>query len=191
VIVSPGSTSETRPACLPRRSWHQFWWRRILRFELSPALVKTPALQRLRGLALRFQRIVPNRSREPLWIRARPSFCRDLSSRPTHSRAIPFCCPGFESSVEIVRPTHVLAMITEPTLTICLDASEVYELESYALCFVELVPCDIEGFEGVAFISACCIELDRRVHTRGRQLVSRLFSTPAGEPRSKGLTLPF
>jgi hypothetical protein len=43
---------------------------------------------------------------------------------------IPFRSPGLETSVKIVRPTDLLAMIIEPALTIFLDALEVCELES-------------------------------------------------------------
>jgi hypothetical protein len=74
--------------------------------------------------------MVPNRSREPRRIRGRSSFCQYLWLRVTFTRVIPLCRSSLESSVKIVRPTHLLAMIAEPTLTICLDALQICELTS-------------------------------------------------------------
>src|ERR1700722_3404989 len=96
-------------------------------------------LQRFGRLALRFRGIVANRSREPHRISDRLWFCQNLRSRATHSRAIAFCYPCLETSVQIVRPTHLFGMTTEPTLTICLDASEICELTGRTLCLVKLV----------------------------------------------------
>jgi hypothetical protein len=82
-------------------------------------------------------------------------------------------------------------MVIEPVLTMFLDALEVCELDSRALRLVEHVPSAIEGPERVAFVTACGVELARRAITRVRHLNSCLFSAPAGESRSKGVTLNF
>jgi len=52
-------------------------------------------------------------------------------------------------------------MVTEPTLTICLDASEICELASCALRFLELVSCDIACPERVALATARGVEFAR------------------------------
>jgi hypothetical protein len=115
--------------------------------------------------------MVPNRSSEPLQI---PGcfWCQYLCPRATFRRLNPFCSPGLETSVKIGRQTDLLAMIIQYALTMFLDALEICELESRALCFFEIVPCEIECFEGVAFVTACRIEFARGAHTRARLLTS-------------------
>jgi len=70
------------------------------------------------------------------------------------SRVMPFCRALFEASMEIVRPFHLLGVVTEPALPKVLDDLEILELDSCALCCIALVPRDIEGFERGAFVTA-------------------------------------